>query len=198
MNRIINSFNGLKLSFILYSILSVILGFILCVWPIQIANFACYLIGGVLAISGCIMIIRFFNLKSTISVLPIMLIGGGLLLALGIFLMFEQARVLTIIPKIYGVIIIVDGLVNVQRFLILKQYKSSVWLVSLIFSMLSLVLGFFFILKSMTSIKIVFILIGLTMIIDGIVSIIGTIRISHFAKFETGNVIEAEIKKDGE
>ena len=50
----------------------------------------------------------------------------------------------------------------------------------------------------MTSVKTVFILIGLAMIFDGITSIVGTVGISRSVKIDTENIIEAKIKKDGE
>lgn len=90
---------------------------------------------------GIYLVIKFFSCRSVSSLFSITLVSGIIIAAIGIFLMFKQNVVYSVIPFIFGIVAIIDGLINIQRAVMLARNHFPMWWLSLLFAVVAIVLG---------------------------------------------------------
>ena len=134
-------FHNMKLSFLLAAVLYIILGLILLIWPGVSATVFCYAFGGILLIYGVVTIVSFFLRDSRQGSFVFELFLGIVAAALGLLFLLRPVIVASVLPVILGLFIVVDGLVNLKRALELRRMLYLRWIVPLVLSAVSAVLG---------------------------------------------------------
>ena len=138
MTQLEKFFKNLKASFFASAAIYLVTGMLLMIFPEQIAKVACYLFGGLFVLAGIYLVIKFFSCRSVSSLFSITLVSGIIIAAIGIFLMFKQDVVYSVIPFIFGIVAIIDGLINIQRAVMLARNHFPMWWLSLLFKLLCL------------------------------------------------------------
>ena len=115
MTQLEKFFKNLKASFFASAAIYLVTGMLLMIFPEQIAKVACYLFGGLFVLAGIYLVIKFFSCRSVSSLFSITLVSGIIIAAIGIFLMFKQDVVYSVIPFIFGIVAIIDGLIMAIR-----------------------------------------------------------------------------------
>ena len=132
MTQLEKFFKNLKASFFASAAIYLVTGMLLMIFPEQIAKVACYLFGGLFVLAGIYLVIKFFSCRSVSSLFSITLVSGIIIAAIGIFLMFKQDVVYSVIPFIFGIVAIIDGLINIQRAVMLARNHFPMWWLSLL------------------------------------------------------------------
>lgn len=203
MSGIAKVISNLKKSFIITAVVSIALGIILIIFPETVGAVICYILGGLLTVGGFYLIIKFFSCRDITSVFSATLIGGIIIAVVGIYIIFKHETVLSIVPFLFGILAVIDGLINVQRSILLSKSGFRVWWVSLIFSAVAIILGIIMALNPFSTAILVFRFIGICLVFNGIMDLWGTFSFNKFIKFDNGKtsadyVIENKNNKNGE
>ena len=169
MTQLEKFFKNLKASFFASAAIYLVTGMLLMIFPEQIAKVACYLFGGLFVLAGIYLVIKFFSCRSVSSLFSITLVSGIIIAAIGIFLMFKQDVVYSVIPFIFGIVAIIDGLINIQRAVMLARNHFPMWWLSLLFAVVAIVLGLIMAIRPFETAMFAFRFIGICFVFNGYV-----------------------------
>lgn len=165
MVRKINKYINLS---IITSIFFILLGMIILFFPKTMFDIFSISISMMAIITGVYLIIlevrtkdRLFPIDSALS--------GTLILVLGIICIMHLNLFQTFIPVLLGIWFITGSVIKFKLTFILKNANFSMWLLSLIMTLLSIICGLIFILEPVASSKIITLYVGIIMIIYSIV-----------------------------
>lgn len=182
MSKISSFLASLKANFITASVIFILLGVILIIFPGQVANIACYVLGALLIAAGVLLIIKFFSLKGVSSFFSITLVCGIIFSAIGLFMIIRSDLVIAFIPFIFGIVAIIDGIIGIQRAILLAKANFKIWWLALIFSIVVSVLGIIMAVNPFESGLFVFRFIGICLVFNGLIDIWGILSFSKFFK----------------
>lgn len=163
---------------ILLSIIYIVLGFVLLIYPQATASFLCYGIGICCLIFGIIRFFSYFQGKKQGNTFFLDPFLGIVFLIIAIFTLFFQPLVISILPIILGIIVLMDSFLLFQRSTLLKTSGIPQWKFSLILSILILILGITLIINPFSSAMFMIQFLGITIILDGITIILNAFYFS--------------------
>lgn len=172
----------LKTNVIISSILCIVIGIVLVIWPDLTMEIACLAIGAVLLIAGITRLITYFTARDGSLYSQINLIFGIVLIVVGALILWQWDKVLEIVPIIVGIIIAIHGISDLRQAFALRKNEYEKWWVALILGLLTVILGVLLILNPFAALDTVVMLIGIFLIFDGISVIWITSRIYRTAK----------------
>lgn len=174
MEKIMKSL--VKSSYITSSIL-ILLGLVLVVKSEETLKVISYLVGGVLITLGIVAFIKFF--KNSEKNVPdnFDIIYGIVTIVFGIFVIFNDKLVASIIPFVLGAWILFKSAFKVAYGFELKGKNNPIWKTTLITSGISALVGIIILFNPFKTASIVFMLIGIALIAYGIMDIISTYQL---------------------
>ena len=174
MEKIMKSL--VKSSYITSSIL-ILLGLVLVVKSEETLKVISYLVGGVLITLGIVAFIKFF--KNSEKHIPdnFNIIYGIVTIVFGIFIIFNDKLVASIIPFVLGAWILFKSAFKVAYGFELKGKNNPIWKTTLITSGISALVGIIILFNPFKTASIVFMLIGIALIAYGIMDIISTYQL---------------------
>lgn len=153
---------------IIIAILFILFGIMLIVSPEVITAMISIILGGICIIMGILKIIDYISRGKTdnylIAIATVAIIAGIIIMFCG-DIIFSVFRILIAIWIIYS------GIMNLQTAIIWKDYKSRLWLITLILSIALIVAGIYMLATNGAMIQ----MIGTILVIYGIVDIIENI-----------------------
>ncbi len=151
------------------SILIMLFGILLVVWPditvVVIAN----ILGGILIVSGAYQIINYFVVKGQNDFFNNGLLAGVIAILVGIAAIVIGKDIANIFRIIIGIWMVYESLVRVNTAIKLHAVGVKIWSYILVIALVMLALGVFVAFNSGAVIQ----LIGWVMILTGIVGIVG-------------------------
>lgn len=171
----------IKWNFVLSALLYLLLGVVLAIWPDGSAKMLCYCIGGVVTAYGVFNIVAYFTRRGLEGLHP-ELLAGIVAVAFGVFTLLKPTVIAGILPFVLGLIIVVDGAVNLKRAMTLRSLGFSKWGIYLLLSCLTILLGVGAVLNPFESLTLLLRLIGLVLIYEGISDLWAIFRISSLAR----------------
>ncbi|WP_130871013.1 HdeD family acid-resistance protein [Intestinimonas massiliensis (ex Afouda et al. 2020)] len=132
---------NLSVSFVLLSILYILLGLVLLIWPATVMDVLCYLTGGILLLYGVFAIVGFCRAEVRTAGSFLTLLLGIVAAAVGAVLLLQPALFQSILTVILGLYILIDGLLNLMRALELRRMEHGGWTIYLVLSLITVVLG---------------------------------------------------------
>ncbi|MCM1308653.1 MAG: DUF308 domain-containing protein [Butyrivibrio sp.] len=164
------------------SLIMIIFGIVLMVWPRAAMDIACMIIGCGLIIAGVIGLIVFFARRkksgeegvskdSIISILKSVVI-----IVVGIVLITKIKTVVSILPFIIGVLVIVNSAVNIIQS-ILNRKQSSKWVISLVVGIVSAIIGILMVIDPFGAAVSQIFIMGLCLAVDGVSNLINGLTV---------------------
>ena len=132
---------NLKLNFILASILYLVLGLVLLIWPAASSLALCRLLGAALLLYGLFNLVGFFLRDSGMGAFRLELFLGVVATGVGIFFLVQPRLVLSFLPIVMGVYVVIDSAVALKRTLELYRMEYHRWWLSLVLALVGIVLG---------------------------------------------------------
>lgn len=167
-----------KWGYILLSVIYIILGVILIIYPAQTIDTVCRIIGVTAVICGAYMIVKFF-FRSAASFLPAAgLVSGVFCLACGIILIANPGFVKSIIPFIIGIVVVVDSTSKLVTSFEIKKAAEDGWIGMLVLSVIGLIFGFIIVFNAGAAANFVVRIIGVSLIIEAIENLCATAVVS--------------------
>jgi uncharacterized membrane protein HdeD (DUF308 family) len=162
----------LKWNMVFMSAVYIALGAVLLIWPETVLNAVCYVVGGLVMLSGVVQVVRFFAARERLLFAPMTLTLGLVCLGLGLFLILRSDIVQTVLPIVFGLFVIFDSVVRIQSALELKKCEYGNWWTGLLLALLSVVLGLVMIFNPFASIQTLVMAVGVILIIEGALNVI--------------------------
>lgn len=177
----------IKWSLILASLLFLLLGVALLIWPHTSNLILCYIVAGVLTAYGLFNIIAYFG-KERGSLIG--LIVGVICAAFGVYALVQPTGISDIISIILGVAILVDGAMSLRRDFELRAMDFPQWWIPFALDVLILMLGAVVIFNPGLFAQLLLQIIGVILIYES-VSDLWTIH--RLAKLARSAVVEGEV-----
>lgn len=167
----------LKKSKLIAGIISAVLGVVLLFWPGLTMGLICQFVGAALAVTGVLTAAVFFTQPKESPFRTWSLIAGIPLAVLGIAIFMKPAFLIEVIPIVVGVIVLIDGAANLVETIGIMKQGYSRWWISLIFAVLTILLGIILIMRPFGVAQFITQAIGVIMLYNGISDIFIASRI---------------------
>ena len=177
----------LKRSWIFSAVVSIIWGLILVLFPAAALKSISYVVGGIAIAMGVIRTVRYFKQDHTYPYLfQSDLVVGLLSVGFGIFMVSQPVTVLSLVPHIFGMLMVGCGIGGIMRAVDAKKAGFASWGVLLALAIVSIALGWLIMLNPFGAMETVTIVIGGCLIYQGVTDVVSTLlvgkRISEWKK----------------
>ena len=159
-------------TFVIASIAYIVLGIFMVVKSESFAEVINVIFGVAMLLYGIINVIAFFLNHDNTENLFMELALGVIAIGLGIFSLVTSRDIARILFYAIGGVLIIDGLVNVKRAFNLKEIGFPRWYMLLILAVVGIVMGVLCIVLYGFFEKAVIILFGISLIFEGVVSLV--------------------------
>ena len=109
-----SKYRRIKGGWITTSLLCILFGLILCIWPEGVANAANYVLGAIILVVGIIYLALSFWAKERNFMTGFGMVFSVVLIAIGVFMFLQPEFVLSLLPMIIGGIIVMHGIVDLK------------------------------------------------------------------------------------
>jgi uncharacterized membrane protein HdeD (DUF308 family) len=162
---------------LIVSILLLILSLFLIINPEALLNFLVILFGCITVLDGIIHIISYFSTSIEFRSFSFELIQGILGTILGFVFIFNPQIIISFLPFVIGAWIIVEGIIKFQFAFNVKGNETNNWVILLLLSILTIVLGFIIIFNPFGTAIAITTLAGVFLLISEVLNIIESIYI---------------------
>lgn len=176
----------LKNAFIGMSVLYILLGITLIVWPEMSALTLCKLFGAIILILGIMEIISFFRNEAFLSYGYLNQAQGILYIVLGILMLISPRAVISALPLMLGFVIIIDSSLRFQLALNLQRLSYSKWWLYLCFALVTAILGVLLLFNPFEGSIVLTIYIGVSLVVNGAINLWGIIYVKKIINLFKG------------
>lgn len=180
---------------IAYSIISVgliLMGLCFTFFPEISALTMCYCIGAVSIVFGIIKLMGYFSNDVYRLAFQFDLSLGIFMIVLGAVEVIRPRALIGLLPFMLGILVLVDGLFKIQTALDSKKFGLKKWWISLAFGIIAGIVGIFLILDPFEGNKILTVLLGLTLVIDGVQNLWMVFYTVRSRKAKDNDIIEID------
>ena len=153
---------------VLLSIVMIILGLLLIIWPGKTLEVAAKILGIALLVGGVISCFSWYRDRHVYGGDYTTLAIGILCLVAGLVVFIAPHGVITLLPKIIGVGIAVNGVLNLAQAMEMRKMGSANWMGPVIMAALTVVAGLFLVFFSFSAMKAAVVVIGGVIIYNGV------------------------------
>ncbi|MGN0709997.1 MAG: HdeD family acid-resistance protein [Anaerovoracaceae bacterium] len=164
----IERLSELKRNNMMSGIVSLVIGVVLTVWPGMAMSLVCRIIGAALLVLGVVYIVMHFSNKEHKMAGGAFLVMGIILAVLGLWIWSKPAWLIALIPLLVGIILAVDGVMNVAEAVVTSRQGYGGWWFSLILAILTIAVGLLLAFNPFEAASTVTRIIGIAMIYSGI------------------------------
>ena len=153
------------------SILMIVFGLILILWPGHVMGTAMTILAIGLLLAGGIMIFSWYRGRDRgESVLT--LTEGILFAAGGLIVLLGRRFIISIVPWIVGIFVLINGALNLAQAMDQRRSNYNHWMGSLVMAILTVALGLLIIFNPFSTMEILVVAIGAVMLYNGISNLI--------------------------
>ena len=163
-----SKYRRIKGSWLVSSLLCILIGSVFAIWPEIVANAANYILGGIILIVGIIYLAMSFWSKQRNFLTGFGIIFSVVLIVIGVFMLLKPEFVLSLFPMIVGGIIIIHGIIDLKRSIELASLKYKLWWIALIIAVATIGLGVLLVFNPFSAVTLAFRIIGVILIVDGV------------------------------
>ncbi len=173
----------------LVSIIYLLIGLTLFFLPASVLKTVSIIIGIIALISSIFPIVNYFKMENRILGLGSIVTGVTFAIA-GLVMIMYPALLETVIAIMIGVVMIINSINKIEYAITLRDNNVKEWYVSMIFAIITLLVGIFFVVKTWTVINIMTSILGLIIIIYAILDIAETIFVKRKVKYVVSMINE--------
>ena len=167
--------NGLKFRFerfsrnnVLLSIGMVVLGLVLLLWPGKTLTLAARILGIALLIGAVISFVSWYRDRHKLNANTATLAIAIACLIAGIIVLAAPKGVITLLPKLIGLAVLVNGVINLAQALELRKEGQASWTSSMVMAVLTILLGGFLVFFAFGAMKAAVMVIGGVFVYNGV------------------------------
>lgn len=160
-----------KQTYIVLSVVLVLLGICMLIFPAFFAYTICRIIGAVCIIHGIMRLVGYFSNDLYKIAFQFDLALGIASIILGLVIIFNTEGFVSLVPIIIGIFTLVSGTLKIQSSVDAKRFGLSTWWLLLLCSVVTMLFGMVLILCPLESMSAIISVMGISLIIDGIQSL---------------------------
>lgn len=184
----------MKLEFLLSSVLCILLGIVLIIWGERILTLIGSALGVILLLVGIIYLGSFFLAAMSNGISALI---GATLCLIGIWILIQPEVIVSIVPIVFGVLLILHGVKALSVAFESRKYGYSNWMISALLAALSILLGIFCIVYAFGLMKLTTVIIGIALIYNGVSNIWVASRATKAERmYSHSNTIDVEFKDE--
>lgn len=167
-----------NLSSMVMSVVEVLIGILLLVNPVAFTSSIIIAFGVVLMAIGVFDIIKYFYNEPEKAAISQFLARGVLALLTGIFCVFCSDWFLVTFPVltlVYGVVILITGIVKLQWTVDMIRFKRSRWFWAAISTALSMICGIIIVTNPFRSTAILWLFTGISLIVEAVFDLVASV-----------------------
>jgi uncharacterized membrane protein HdeD (DUF308 family) len=177
--------NPFQKTMLVTSVVYMLLGLLLILWPDQARRVICYLLGAAALLYGGYRIAAYFMQRQNASGDIRFGVALGIALAvLGLFLLFKADAVATVLAAVVGVAVIIDSILRLQIALNLRPLGGG-WLPLFITALVTLALGVLLLFNPFQVMRVASVVAGVCLLIDGAFTLWGVLRAKNIRQKRT-------------
>ena len=163
----------IKQNWMFAAVLSIAVGLVLLLFPGITIQVVCYLLGCLVIIFGASRIIRYFKQDPAYhEVFQGDLMTGLFGAVIGLFMILKAEIVVSLVPIVFGVVLLTSGIGNVQRTIDARRAGYPRWGVLLALALLTIVLSLLLLINPFGSMQVAVAVIGASLIYEGVSDIV--------------------------
>ena len=182
-----------KIGYLIISTLLCALGILLVALPDFSAELFCRISGIIMLLFGFIKMIGYFSKDLYRLAFQFDLASGILLMALGIIMMLRANVMISIICIILGIYVLADALLKVQIAIDAKAFGIAKWWLILAAAVLTGGFGFLLVLRPSESAQVVMVLLGLSLIAEGLLNLITILTAVKIIRRQRPEIIDTDM-----
>ena len=187
-----------KTGYIIMSFLLSLLGIIFIAKPESSALFIGIAIGALMIIFGAVKIIGYLSKDLYRLAFQFDLCFGILFILLGIAVIVKAENVVSFICWAIGIAILADGIFKIQIAKDSKQFGIKCWWMIAAFAVITMIIGLFLLIYPEKGAKLMVILLGISLLCDGLLNLITILLEVKITKNQRPDVIEINIDESEE
>lgn len=187
-----------KTGYIIMSFLLSLLGIIFIAKPESSALFIGIAIGALMIIFGAVKIIGYLSKDLYRLAFQFDLCFGILFILLGIAVIVKAENVVSFICWAIGIAILADGIFKIQIAKDSKQFGIKCWWMIVAFAVITMIIGLFLLIYPEKGAKLMVILLGISLLCDGLLNLITILLAVKITKNQRPDVIEINIDESEE
>ena len=152
----------------LVSIVMIVFGLILLIWPGHTLELAARIVGVGLLVAGAALAFSWYSDRRKGRINGVALAEAVAAVILGVLLLAAPNTVVSLVPIAVGVVIAVNGLVNLTQALELRKISYTRWQWPLVLAILTILAGLFLVFNPLKPIKWAVMAIGAVLIFNGV------------------------------
>lgn len=165
-------------SSVVAALTTLILGLVLVFWPDRSMDFLCTLLGAALLITGLVYMLGWFARRQENRYPVWCMIPGVILAALGLWLLSSPDAIVALIQYLFAALLVFHGVIDIQAAIALMTSRVKGWWVELLLALVTLGLGALIFINPFGTFSALVILIGLSLMYDGISDLYIIVRLS--------------------
>ena len=193
--RSIRSIQTAKVGYLVISAALCILGVLLIVYPTISAKALCYILGGVLTVYGIIKMVGYFSKDLYRLAFQHDLTSGIILIALGVIVLINPASLMIFVCSAMGLFFLLDGVLKIQTAFEAKKFGLGRWWLIFAMAVITGLLGLALMLRPGAGSNLLMILLGISILSEGILNLITAITAIKIIKNQRPDVIEGECEE---
>lgn len=190
-----NRIKAAKIGYIAISIALCVLGIILLAVPDFSAVLLCRIGGVIMILFGVVKIVGYCSKDLYRLAFQFDLASGILLIALGIILIIRTDSMMVIMCAIMGVYVLADALLKIQIAMDSRAFGLQKWWLILSAAILTGLVGFLLIFRPTESTQVIMILLGLTLLTEGVLNLITILTAVKIIRRQMPEVIDVDYRE---
>ena len=182
-----------KIGYIVMSVLFCLAGVLFIAMPEISTKIIGICIGISMILFGIVRLIGYFSKDLYRLAFQFDLEFGILMMILGVIVLFNPENLMAFICVVIGISILLDGLFKIRIALDSKQFGIKSWWLILALAIVTGVIGVFLIFDSVTGSELMTVILGLTLLSEGILNLSTVISTVLIVKNQAPDIIETDI-----
>ncbi len=162
-----NWFEKLSKNNRLLSILMVLLGLVLLIWPGKTLTLAARLLGIALLVGSVVSAVSWYRDRHKTNTSPATLAIAIVCLIAGVIVLCAPQGVVKLLPKLVGLAVVLNGILNLAQAMDQRRSGYGKWIASLVMAILTIAAGAFIFFHAFGLMKAAVMVIGVIIIYNG-------------------------------
>lgn len=186
--------NRWKADVVLSAVLCVVTGIVVMIWPATVTLIVGRVIGVILVVMGVKHGFAYLQNRETSR---LGLASGVVIFTLGVVILLRPELVAQMVAVVVGVLLIMHGMEDMQLGMESRRCGYANWWLSLLFSVVTILLGVFVIVKYFQMAEVAAWFLGLALVFDGVSDLIVVFQVTRATKHrkEETEAIDVEWKE---
>ena len=170
---------SIKYNLLSSAVLCILLGIVLLVYPDTSLTIVCRAVGVIVLITGLGFVGSYLRVGKTRWFGKVELVFGSIFAILGGFIVLYPLGIISIVPLVFGILLVYHGIANMKQAFELRQYKDNGWWLPVLIAASTIALGVVIMRNPFGTIETLMRIIGVCILYDGLMN---TMLVGRFVK----------------